>query len=105
MSGLGYAIGLDVLVVGVETDPTEVDETGAPLTRCYIDSRGSWRYVLVGGDDAANLRREWGGMAHHLTIPRPPADRTYVDVEARDEMRRQNEARWLARIDGSVRDV
>lgn len=78
MSVIGYAFGTSVLVVGVEPDPVEVDESGEPLTRVYIDARYLNRYVLVNAVDGEAIRRAWG--AQHLVIDRPPADAIYQEI-------------------------
>lgn len=62
MSGVGLlALGLGVLVVGVEDDP------GGLATRVYVGSRSAGRYVLVSDPEArARIETAWRSTSQHL---------------------------------------
>lgn len=85
MSGLGYVLGLDVLIVGVEDHPTETYDNGSPVQKVYIDARYRGIYCVPCEEDAMEIRRQWdGNTMTHLTMPRLPAEFTYVDAPVRD---------------------
>ena len=78
MSILGYAIGLDVLVVGVEDDPTETYDDGTPCLRVYIGARWRNQFCVASRDDVDAVRRAWSSQ-RHVVIPRPPDGSVYED--------------------------
>lgn len=57
---LEYAVGLSVLVTGVE----DVDGE----TRVYVGHRSNWRYFVALGPDIENIRRQWTNTSQHLVI-------------------------------------
>ena len=81
-----------VLVTGVESDPDEPD-----MTRVYVGPRYDWKYVLVSGDEALKVRREFHGSTHLVTVLDPEAQ-IFQDVKAKDLRAAQAEASWQARM-------
>ena len=62
MSVMEAALGLAVIVTGLEPDDEDPD-----LLRVYIGPRYHWRYVLVEDEDAKQqLRGAWGGLRPRL---------------------------------------
>jgi hypothetical protein len=75
---LGYLLGLDVLIVGVEDDPDEPH-----LTRVYFAARYRGIYVLCEGEDAERVKRVWRG-GQHVTMRKPgPDDPVYQTPEGK----------------------
>jgi hypothetical protein len=81
VTGIGYALGFDALIVGVEDDPSEAYDDGSPVQRVYIDARYLNRFVVPVMEDARRIREAWDGDPHtHLTFRRPAPEHIYTEA-------------------------
>ncbi len=77
---LGYILGLQTLVVGVEDDTEDGALTGD--LRMYLSHRSRGLYaILQGEEEKEDLRRAWADATCHLTVEWPPDECLYSEKD------------------------